>query len=217
MVPRITIEDDAVVKALDNSRMSHRTQDLPQLSGFAHIVREFRYNEVARQGLAVVLILVFALTSRTGWPEAIIGMSAGLLGTLLRLYASGFIMKNRELATSGPYALVRHPLYTGNILLVMGFALAGQPLWAIPVAILFFWFYYPPAIEYEDRKLHGIFGQIWTDWAARTPALLPRLANIGAMGSGQWSLAKSLRQNGEILITVFVLFCAWRVLSPLAA
>ena len=195
--------------------MSHRTEDLKPLSGIAHIVRELRYSEAARQGLAVVLILVYALTSRAGTLAAAVGMSLALVGMLVRLYASGYIMKNKELASSGPYALVRHPLYTGNILLVIGFAIANSSLWALPLAVVFFWFYYPTAIEYEDRKLHAIFGEAWQAWAARTPALVPRLGNAGAMGGGQWSLAKSLRKNGEILITVFVLFCAWRVLTPL--
>jgi protein-S-isoprenylcysteine O-methyltransferase Ste14 len=197
--------------------MSHRTQDLERLSGFAHIVRELRYSEVARQGLAVILILVFALTSQALPLAAAVGMAAALIGMLVRLYASGHIMKNKELATSGPYSLVRHPLYTGNILLIVGFALANSTLWALPLAILFFWFYYPPAIEYEDRKLHGIFGSTWTEWSARTPALVPRLANVGAMGSGQWSLAKSLRKNGEVMIAIFVVVCAWRVVTPLFA
>lgn len=196
--------------------MSHRTQDLEQLSGFAHFVRELRYHEVTRQSLAVILILVFALMSRAGPLTAGVGMAAALIGMLVRLYASGYIIKNKELATSGPYALVRHPLYTGNILLVSGFALAvGPSLWAIPLAVFFFWFWYPPAIEYEDRKLRSIFGRQWEEWAARTPALVPRLANVGRMGSGSWSLAKSLRKNGEILIAVFVLACGWRVLAPL--
>jgi protein-S-isoprenylcysteine O-methyltransferase Ste14 len=195
--------------------MSHRTEDLEQLRGFAHILRELRYNEVARQGLAVILILVYALTSQAGPATAAIGMTAAMLGMLIRLYASGYIMKNRELAQTGPYALVRHPLYTGNILLVAGFAIANTSLWAIPATILFFWFYYPTAIEYEDRKLHGIFGQAWKDWAGRTPALMPRFVNLAGMKSGQWSLAKSLRKNGEILIAVFVLACAWRVIAPL--
>ena len=55
--------------------MSHRTEDLEQLRGFAHILRELRYNEVARQGLAVILILVFALTSAAGPATAAIGSS----------------------------------------------------------------------------------------------------------------------------------------------
>jgi protein-S-isoprenylcysteine O-methyltransferase Ste14 len=105
--------------------MSHRTQDLQQLTGLAHVIRELRYNEVARQGLAVVLILVYALTSNAIPLTAAIGLTAAALGTAVRLYASGFIMKNKELANSGPYAFVRHPLYTGNILLVMGFSVAN--------------------------------------------------------------------------------------------
>jgi protein-S-isoprenylcysteine O-methyltransferase Ste14 len=192
---------------------SHRTHDLEQLSGLAHVIRELRYNEVARQSLAVLLILLFALTSNANPATAAIGLIAALLGTVVRFYASGYIMKNKQLAQTGPYSLVRHPLYTGNILLVTGFAIANTSYWAVPLAIFFFWFYYPPAIEYEDRKLRGIFGQSWDEWAGRTPALVPRFSN---WRSGSWSFATSLRKNGEILITLFVLFCAYRVIAPLA-
>jgi len=195
--------------------MSHRTEDLDRLEGPAHVVRELRYNEIARQGLAVVLILIYALTSRTNPLTATIGLTAAMIGTLVRLYASGYIIKNRELAQSGPYALVRHPLYTGNILLVIGFSVANTSLWAIPLGLAFFWFYYPPAIEYEDRKLRRIFGQTWQNWASRTPALIPQFSNTADLRSGNWSLTKSLRKNGELLITLFVLVCAYRVIAAL--
>jgi protein-S-isoprenylcysteine O-methyltransferase Ste14 len=195
--------------------MSHRTEDLERLEGLAHVVRELRYNEVARQSLAVILILLFALTSHANAVTAGIGMAAALLGTIVRIYASGYIMKNRELARTGAYALVRHPLYTGNVLLVMGFSVANTSIWAIPLAIAFFWFYYPPAIEYEDRKLRSLFGEIWVEWAKETPALMPNFANTKQVRSGQWSLAKSLRKNGEFVITLFVLACAYRVVAPL--
>lgn len=195
--------------------MSHRTQDLEQLKGLAHIIRELRYNEVARQSLAVILILLYALTGRPSALTAGIGLMAATLGTLIRLFASGYIIKNTELAQSGPYAFVRHPLYTGNILLVMGFAVANATLWAVPLALAFFWFYYPPAIEYEDRKLSGIFGQTWRDWASRTPALMPRFPRPVGARSGSWSLRTSLRKNGELLIALFVLYCAYRVIAPL--
>jgi protein-S-isoprenylcysteine O-methyltransferase Ste14 len=195
--------------------MSHRTHDLEELNGLARVVREMRYNEVARQGLAVVLILVFALTSHAEAVWAAIGMTAALLGMLVRLYASGFIVKNKQLARTGPYALVRHPLYTGNVLLVMGFAVANTSLWAIPLALLFFWFYYPPAIEYEDRKLHGIFGEAWQQWARNTPALMPKFSNVSGLMTDNWSLATSLRRNGEFIIVVFVVVCAYLVVKPL--
>ena len=195
--------------------MSHRTQDLEQLSGLPHIIRELRYNEVARQSLAVVLVVVYAWTGQTAPLFAAVGLTVAMLGVLMRLYASGYIMKNKELAQSGPYAWVRHPLYTGNILLVVGFAVANRGLWAVPLAIAFFWFYYPPAIEYEDRKLKRIFGEVWRDWATRTPALLPRFSNPKPAEPGSWSLAKSLRKNGELLFAIFAIACGYWIVAPL--
>jgi protein-S-isoprenylcysteine O-methyltransferase Ste14 len=187
--------------------MSHRTEDLPPLTGLSHAIRELRYHEVSRQGLAVVLILVYALTARPTAVSVAIGAPLAIVGMLVRLYASGFVMKNKELATQGPYALVRHPLYTGNIVLLVGFSIAGATLWGLPLALAFFWFYYPPAIEYEDRKLRRIFAAQWEQWAAGVPALMPRFANAGRMGGGSWSFAKSMRQNGEGIIALYELVC----------
>jgi hypothetical protein len=137
-------------------------------------------------------------------------------------------MKNEVLATHGPYRFVRHPLYTGNILLVAGFALAGSRWWGLPLAAFFFWFYYPTAIEYEDRKLRRIFGAAWERWAARTPALAPglpgkRVPHVSAetavpapASTGRWSLATSSQRNGEIVLALFSLACmgwvAWLAL-----
>jgi protein-S-isoprenylcysteine O-methyltransferase Ste14 len=190
--------------------MSHRTADLPPLTGIAHVIRELRYHEVARQSLAVVLILVYAVTAAPIPLLAAIGLPVALAGAFWRLYASGFIVKNQELATDGAYRFVRHPLYTGNILLVMGFALAGSRWWGLPVAVLFFWFYYPAAIEYEDRKLHRLFGTAWETWSARTPALMPRFGNVSAPAPGdrRWSLAVSAKRNGELVLIAFELICA---------
>jgi protein-S-isoprenylcysteine O-methyltransferase Ste14 len=196
--------------------MSHRTADLPPLTGIAHVIRELRYHEAARQALAVVLIILYTVTAAPVPGLVAIGLAVGLIGALVRLYASGFIVKNQELATDGAYRFVRHPLYTGNILLVVGFALAGSRWWGVPLALLFFWFYYPTAIEYEDRKLRRIFGAAWEQWSARTPALLPRPGGSGPAQAGdrRWSLAVSSRRNGELVFLLFCFACigwvAWR-------
>jgi protein-S-isoprenylcysteine O-methyltransferase Ste14 len=190
--------------------MSHRTADLPPRTGLAHVIRELRYHEAARQLLAVVLIVLYAATAAPLPALAAVGLPIAAAGAFVRLYASGFIVKNRELATDGPYRFVRHPLYSGNILLVIGFAIAGSRWWGIPLAVFFFWFYYPTAIEYEDRKLHRIFGAAWEQWSARTPALMPRLGNVPPAGVGdrRWSLTVSSRRNGELVFVVLALLCA---------
>src|SRR5688572_18853069 len=189
--------------------MSHRTADLPPLTGIAHVIRELRYHEAARQALAVVLIILYTVTAAPVPVLVAIGLAVGLVGALVRLYASGFIVKNQELATDGAYRFVRHPLYTGNILLVLGFALAGSRWWGIPLALFFFWFYYPTAIEYEDRKLHRLFGAAWEQWSARTPALLPRFGGSAPVAAGdrRWSLAVS-NTHGELVFVAFALICA---------
>jgi protein-S-isoprenylcysteine O-methyltransferase Ste14 len=188
--------------------MSHRTADLPPLTGIAHLVRELRYFEGARQGFAVILVILYTITAKPIPALAAIGLVVGLVGAFWRLYASGFIVKNHELATGGAYRFVRHPLYTGNILLVLGFALAGSRWWAIPLALFFFWFYYPTAIEYEDRKLRRIFGTAWETWSARTPALMPRFGGSSAStAGGHWSLAVS-NTHGELLFVAMALICA---------
>jgi protein-S-isoprenylcysteine O-methyltransferase Ste14 len=190
--------------------MSHRTQDLPPLTGVAHVIRELRYMEPARQGLAVILVLIYTIVAEPLPVLAAIGLPIGLVGELFRMYASGFIVKNKELATDGAYRFVRHPLYTGNILLVSGFALASSVWWTIPVTLFFFWFYYPTAIEYEDRKLRRIFGAAWEEWAARTPALMPRFGGGTASKAGDrsWSFGVS-NKHGEILFVLFALGCAY--------
>jgi protein-S-isoprenylcysteine O-methyltransferase Ste14 len=189
--------------------MSHRTADLPPLTGLAHVIRELRYHEAARQALAVVLVLLYTVTAAPIPMLVVLGLAVAVVGALVRLYASGFIVKNQELATDGAYRFVRHPLYTGNILLVIGFALAGSRWWGIPLALFFFWFYYPTAIEYEDRKLQRIFGAAWDQWSSRTPALVPRPASPppAVAGDRHWTLAVS-NSHGELLFVAFALICA---------
>ncbi|MGI9308681.1 MAG: methyltransferase family protein [Gammaproteobacteria bacterium] len=184
--------------------MGHRTKELAPLSGLPGMIREARYHEFSRQALGIVLVPVF------GWFCAplpllfYIGAAVALLGIVVRLYASGFIVKNHELATVGPYAVVRHPLYTGNVLILLGMVLGNSQWWAAVLGVWFLWFFYPTTIEYEDRKLRKIFGEKWDAWSADVPAIFPR--SLSGMGGGSWSFMKSLRQNAEPLVVLWVLF-----------
>lgn len=188
--------------------MGQRTRELPPLSGAAHLIREWRYNEVARQGLGLALMPFFAALARPlpslFWAGALIVLA----GAVVRLYASGFIVKNQQLATDGPYSLVRHPLYTGNLLELVGFTVASGLWWAPLVSVAFWWFWYPTAIEYEDRKLRRIFGERCAEWQRATPAVVPR--SLLPKRGGTWSLRTSLSRNVEPLVFAYSVAClAW--------
>ena len=200
--------------------MSNRTNDLPKLSGIKHLIREMRYHEFSRQSIGIILVSVFCFetSSNSIIPYASnFAISLILLGLATRMYASGFVLKNKELSTTGPYAFVRHPLYTGNIMILIGLCLINGFFWSFVTAFIFLWFYYPTAIEYEDRKLKSLFPVTWEEWASMTPALMPKMDLNGKIFSRldlrSWSLKKSLVANYEPVIVVYVLVWVFIVLQ----
>ena len=200
--------------------MSYRTNDLPKLSGIKHLIREMRYHEFSRQSIGIILVSVFCFetSSNSIIPYASnFAISIILLGLATRMYASGFVLKNKELSTTGPYAFMRHPLYTGNIMILIGLCLINGFFWSFVTAFIFLWFYYPTAIEYEDRKLKSLFPDTWGEWASMTPALMPKMDLNGKIFSRldlrSWSLKKSLVANYEPVIVVYVLVWVFIVLQ----
>ena len=132
-----------------------RTDSLPEAHGIQKIIRKLRYHEASRQWFAVLFVLLVSLLGQPEQTLLYVGAGIAAAGTLVRLWASGHVMKNKELATDGPYAFVRHPLYVGNILLLIGFSLASSLWWSYILMIALLFFYYPPTIAYEDNKLRA--------------------------------------------------------------
>ena len=95
-------------------------------------------------------------------------------GALLRGYASGYVKKNAELATTGPYAYTRNPLYLGSMLMAFGFAAASRS-WVIFIllAVLFAVIYLPTILS-EEAYLRQAFPQ-FEAYARQVPRMLPRL------------------------------------------
>lgn len=187
--------------------MSKRTEALPPLTGLPHVIREMRYHEASRQVLGILLCVLFAVVAKPLPWALYLATVVVVIGIAVRMWASGFILKNEQLATNGPYALVRHPLYSGNILIVYAFVAASGVWWTFVVATVFFLFYYPTAIEYEDRKLSEIFGDAWQAFGNNTPALLPAFGSRERDLGGHWSFKTSMSRNVEPVIAIFLL--AW--------
>jgi len=166
-----------------------------------------RFNEALRQGLGLLLVAACAYFSQPDGALVSVGLSIALLGQILRVYAAGFIFKNKELATSGPYALVRHPLYLGNILILGGFGLASSNLYLWVVLLAFFLVWYPAAVAYEDKKLEKLFGAEWLDWSRDAHALVPRSFRWADLKGNGWDTYQSLIRNGELPISLYLLSC----------
>lgn len=188
---------------------SSRTEKMGNRTGVAGFIDSLRYHEASRQGLGLILLLVCAYFAMpAGDPRIVTGFIIAALGQLWRIYAAGVIHKNRQLASTGAYSLVRHPLYLGNLLVLGGFTLASGNWFVVAVVAFFFMFYYPAAIRYEDHKLEEIFGDEWRSWSKNIPGMFPTGLKWKSNTEASWDLRQSMIRNGEAVYTIFELGAA---------
>jgi protein-S-isoprenylcysteine O-methyltransferase Ste14 len=125
-----------------------------------------------RVPLGFLFAAVFLVAARPSWASLGWSLLAVLPGVALRGYASGYVKKNAELTTTGPYAWTRNPLYLGSILIAFGFAGAARSPWlAVALAVLFA-VIYGPVIRGEEAYLGEHFAG-FAAYKARVPRLLP--------------------------------------------
>jgi protein-S-isoprenylcysteine O-methyltransferase Ste14 len=129
-------------------------------------------------------ILYFWL-ARPTWTFLAIGAILIVPGLLIRALASGHVRKNEALATSGPYAYTRNPLYLGSLLIGIGFAIAARSWWVGLILVAMFFAIYVPVIRDEEKFLRSKFPD-FEEYARRVPRMLPRItpARLGEDGGG---------------------------------
>jgi protein-S-isoprenylcysteine O-methyltransferase Ste14 len=147
----------------------------------------------------------------------LIGAAISLCGLLIRAWATGHIVKNEILATTGPYAHTRNPLYFGSFLLALGFGVAAH--WIAVLLVVLFWIVvYGPTITRERDFLRGEYGAAYAEFEANVPAFVPRLTPwVGPTGSDRTSAFSFQRYLGHKewqagLGSLFVL--VWLLFSP---
>jgi protein-S-isoprenylcysteine O-methyltransferase Ste14 len=77
-----------------------------------------------------------------------------------------------ELITSGPYALIRHPIYAGLLLAMLGSAMGVNVLWALLLFLVGPYFIY--SARREETTMLQLFPEHYTAYMARTGMLIPR-------------------------------------------
>jgi len=134
-----------------------------------------------------LLVAAFLWLARPTPASLLYGLPVSLPGLWLRGWAAGHLEKNQRLATSGPYAWVRNPLYLGTLTVAAGLVLASRN-WAL--AVLFaavFLLIYLPAIELEEQYLRVLF-EAFDGYAARVPLLVPRGRRATGAHRFEWRL-----------------------------
>ena len=188
--------------------MAHeRVKMMGERTGLMGLFDRIRFNEILRQAIGLLLIAVCAYFATPDKGTVAFGLAMAVFGQVFRIYAAGFIHKNKQLASTGPYALVRHPLYLGNFLILIGFTIAAANWYVTAAVALFFLVWYPAAISYEDSKLENIFGDEWRAWSKNIRAIIPGRFRWADLKTDGWDTYQSLIRNGELPISLYLLSC----------
>lgn len=129
-----------------------------------------------------------------------------ILGEVVRFWAAGCIHKDNVVATSGPYAFVRNPLYFGSFLLSLGYgALSGLRFVGIIGVFALFLVFHLAAIFTEEPSLKAAFGEPYLEYMRHVPRLLPRLLPYQPVDKQEstfaWSQVVYNREPTTALIT----------------
>ena len=108
-------------------------------------------------GACAVLGIAFAV-----WARLYLGRNWGMPQS---------VKENPELVTTGPYAYIRHPIYSGMLLALFGSALANNPLWFI--VFIAAGLYFAVSAQKEETLLLNTFPDTYPAYRARTKRFIP--------------------------------------------
>jgi protein-S-isoprenylcysteine O-methyltransferase Ste14 len=111
----------------------------------------------------------------------VVGVVLSALGIGLAIWARTYLgrnwgmpmsrKENPELVTSGPYAYVRHPIYTGMLIAMLGSAIGVTPFWSIPLVLFGLYFVY--SARKEEKLMMEQFPEQYAAYMRRTKMLMP--------------------------------------------
>jgi protein-S-isoprenylcysteine O-methyltransferase Ste14 len=137
---------------------------------------------VALGFLAAAAVFILAAPTWASWRT---GLLVALAGEALRLWAAGHLEKSREVTSSGPYRLTRHPLYLGSSLIALGAVIAAHSLVAATLAAIYMCATVAAAVRTEEAFLRQRFGTAYDRYQQSAAPLAAR----------RYSFARALRNR----------------------
>jgi hypothetical protein len=129
-------------------------------------------------------------------------------GLGIRTWANGYAIKLDKLTTCGPYAHVRHPLYLGTFLVLLGFLIMLRVHWVVllSILVLIMGCVYSSKIKSEEQMLGDKFGQRYFNYKKDVPAFIPRIIPYKCEDGWEWSFARYFKsQEYKLFIWMIIL------------
>jgi protein-S-isoprenylcysteine O-methyltransferase Ste14 len=106
------------------------------------------------------------------------GFAIAGIGECIRLWAAGHLEKSREVTRSGPYVLMRHPLYVGSSVMAAGIVIASNSMVVAVVAVIYMTTTIVAAVRTEEAFLRRTFGDTYDQYSASTAAPMKRRFSV---------------------------------------
>jgi len=162
--------------------------------------------------IVLALLLIPPSTGSSGG-MMLAGLAIVLAGELIRMWGVhhiGSVSRTRSerlgpLIDHGPFAKVRNPLYIGNVLLWVGFAVSARLLWLAPLVVVLLVLEYHAIVRWEERLLESRMGENYRQYLQRVPRWIPNFA--GRSTSGQdaaFSWTQTIFSERGTLIAIVV-------------
>ena len=140
-----------------------------------------------RVGVILVILLLLRVRAFKGhvvtnnlWLQGI-GLAVFLMGLALAIWARVHLGRNwgmpmsqkvdPELVTAGPYGSIRHPIYSGIILAMIGTTIAVSLYWLVAVVVIGAYFLYSAIVE--ERSMARLFPDSYPQYKRSTKMLIP--------------------------------------------
>lgn len=160
----------------------------------------------------IVLALALVLLATPTRASLYISIPFAVIGLGIRAWAAGHLAKNEDLASSGPYALVRNPLYLGTLIAAIGLAIASTTLAVFVLVAVVFLLVYFPVIEQEEAHLRQLFPK-FADYAERVAMLIPSQPLAGPLTGFRGKLyLRNQEYKALIAFALAFAFLWWRSL-----
>jgi protein-S-isoprenylcysteine O-methyltransferase Ste14 len=144
------------------------------------------------------LVAAFAWFSHPTIETLLYGIPFSIWGLALRGWAAGHLAKNQKLTMSGPYGMVRNPLYIGTLLVALGLVIASRSAALGAVFAVVFLLIYLPVIQLEEQHLANLFPE-FAAYSREVRALSPRWPPRPDPREFQWALYKKNREYEALL------------------
>lgn len=127
-------------------------------------------------GILCLVVVLWLATPNAG--AIFIGFFFLMIGMFFRAWSSGYIDKDRDLATEGPYSLTRNPLYFGNLLIGAGIAIGSNNWVTALICAAYYLFFFTFLIAIERKRMKARFGPRYEEWAKGANLFFPRIKRV---------------------------------------